>query len=109
MFCASCGSENPDDARFCGRCGAPVEGPPPGPGEPSGGVVPVVDLATPVEAVPPGLKWGILAISVLVPIVGVFMVAYYWVKGGSEEKRQPDQSQPGLLHPMRPARVILWI
>ena len=89
MFCASCGSENPDDARFCGRCGAPVEGPPPTPGEPSGGVVPVVDLATPGEAVPPGLKWGVLAVSVLIPIVGVGMGFYYWIrgiKGGSEEK-----------------------
>ena len=38
------------------------------------------------EVVPPGLKWGILAVSVLIPIVGVGMGLYYWIKGGSEEK-----------------------
>ena len=30
MFCTQCGQQNPDDARFCARCGAPV-------GRPSGG------------------------------------------------------------------------
>ena len=24
MFCTQCGHQNPDDSRFCGRCGAPV-------------------------------------------------------------------------------------
>ena len=31
MFCTQCGQQNPDDSRFCARCGAPVgpsEGPP---------------------------------------------------------------------------------
>ena len=27
MFCARCGHENPDDASFCGECGAPQEAP----------------------------------------------------------------------------------
>ena len=49
-------------------------------------VAQVLDLGTPAEAVPPGLKWGILAVSVLIPIVGVGMGLYYWIKGGSEEK-----------------------
>ena len=28
MFCTQCGQQNPDDSRFCARCGAPVAGPP---------------------------------------------------------------------------------
>ena len=30
MFCTQCGQQNPEDARFCSRCGAPV-------GRPAGG------------------------------------------------------------------------
>lgn len=26
MYCPSCGAWNPDDSRFCGKCGRPVEG-----------------------------------------------------------------------------------
>ena len=26
MFCTQCGQQNPDDSRFCARCGAPVGG-----------------------------------------------------------------------------------
>jgi pSer/pThr/pTyr-binding forkhead associated (FHA) protein len=25
MYCTSCGTRNPDDARFCARCGEPIE------------------------------------------------------------------------------------
>jgi pSer/pThr/pTyr-binding forkhead associated (FHA) protein len=31
VFCAQCGYQNPGDARFCGRCGTPLQG---GQGEP---------------------------------------------------------------------------
>ncbi|MBV9369650.1 MAG: zinc-ribbon domain-containing protein, partial [Frankiales bacterium] len=32
MFCTQCGQQNPDDSRFCARCGAPltIPGAPPG-------------------------------------------------------------------------------
>jgi hypothetical protein len=26
VFCTQCGQQNPEDSRFCGRCGAPVSG-----------------------------------------------------------------------------------
>lgn len=87
MFCAQCGTENPDDARFCGSCGATIEAPEPAPVLTARSeIAQVPDLGTPAEAVPPGLKWGILAVSVLIPIIGVGMGLYYWIKGGSEEK-----------------------
>ena len=31
MFCSQCGAENPDGARFCGKCGAPVAAAAPAP------------------------------------------------------------------------------
>lgn len=61
MFCSECGQQLPDDARFCGVCGAPVNRsdapppagaplvPPPGATEP-----PAVQVATPREpTIPP--------------------------------------------------------
>lgn len=87
MFCAQCGTENSDDARFCGSCGTTIDAPDLAPVvPPRSPVAQVLDLGTPAEAVPPGLKWGVLAVSVLIPIVGVGMGLYYWIKGGSEEK-----------------------
>ncbi|MBV9097904.1 MAG: zinc-ribbon domain-containing protein [Frankiaceae bacterium] len=29
VFCTQCGQQNPDDSRFCARCGAPLSAPPP--------------------------------------------------------------------------------
>jgi hypothetical protein len=37
VFCTQCGQQNPDDSRFCARCGAPTARPGQGPG-PEGGV-----------------------------------------------------------------------
>lgn len=31
MFCSQCGADNPDGARFCGKCGAPMAAPAPAP------------------------------------------------------------------------------
>ena len=33
MFCTQCGQQNPEDSRFCARCGAPVSGPATGAGD----------------------------------------------------------------------------
>ena len=48
MFCNKCGNPNPDDSRFCSRCGAPLWAPEPAPFAP---VVP------PVEPVKPQVEW----------------------------------------------------
>ena len=36
--------------------------------------------------VSPGLKWGVLALSVLMPVVGLIMGLYYWIKAESPDK-----------------------
>ena len=33
MFCTQCGQQNPEDSRFCARCGAPISGSSSGGGE----------------------------------------------------------------------------
>lgn len=87
MFCAQCGTENPEEARFCGNCGAAMDrAEPDAVTPPRPRVGQVIDLGTSGQGVPPGLKWGILALSILMPIVGVVMGTYYWAKGGSQER-----------------------
>ncbi|MFT3760667.1 zinc-ribbon domain-containing protein [Thauera sp.] len=92
MFCPQCGKENEAAARFCGHCGATIgecaPESPPGPGRPAvpGEPVRIVDLARAASAVSPGLKWGVIAASVLAPIVGMGMGLYYWMRAESPEK-----------------------
>lgn len=48
MFCNKCGNQNPDDSRFCSRCGAPLWMSSPAPVEP---------VMPPVEPVKPQAEW----------------------------------------------------
>jgi uncharacterized membrane protein YvbJ len=87
MFCPECGSENPDDASFCGACGEKfdvvnerVEQEP----QP---VMRFVDLRETEAPVPSGLKYGVLAASLFIPLIGIVMGLYYLIKGESEQKK----------------------
>ena len=75
MFCPKCGSDNPNDARFCGHCGGAMTTPASVPRKPGSEVTRLLDLNEPALTVAPGLKWGILAASLLLPIVGIVMAA----------------------------------
>ncbi len=87
MFCPECGSENPDDARFCGACGKTLnDAQQPAPDSPEP-VAQIVDLDSTQPAVSAGLKWGILAASLLVPLIGVIMGIFYMLKGENEDKK----------------------
>jgi hypothetical protein len=84
MFCPECGTENPDNARFCGNCRHPLANPAGG-GNPTG---PVVELgADPETAVPNGLKYGILVATLFIPFIGLVMGILYLVQGESEQKK----------------------
>ena len=80
MFCPSCGKENVDSAEFCGNCGTALKK------SVAGGSTPVVGLKAPPEAVSGGMKWGITAVSVLIPLVGIVMGVIYLRDENPEKK-----------------------
>lgn len=90
MFCPHCGNENEADVRFCGHCGRPIGEP----ARPSGSVaqhdpvesVRVVAPGEAVDVVSPALKWGVLAASVLMPLIGIAMGLFYWIRAESDDK-----------------------
>lgn len=102
MYCPKCGEKNPDEARFCGNCGAPLPGihasadPASTPGVASGSTVHGTEVgggtgsqpaasggtrrpaaADTSSVVSPELKIGIAIASVIIPIVGIVMGAIY--------------------------------
>ncbi len=90
MFCPHCGKENQSEARFCGHCGRDLAEamPAPEPRVPAEPVEPVriIDPSQPTAVVVPGLKWGVLAASLLMPLIGIGMGLYYWIRAESEDK-----------------------
>jgi hypothetical protein len=88
MFCPKCGEENPDDARFCGTCGAALPGSPVPSAAASG--PPIRSSQAPStpgdQTVPAGLKFGIAAATVFIPLIGIVMGILY-VVGDSPAKK----------------------
>jgi uncharacterized membrane protein YvbJ len=85
MFCSECGTENPDGARFCGNCRHQLSGA-------SGGSAanqhnPVVEVDSEPKSVSDGMKYGILAGSLIIPFIGIIMGIIYLLQGESEEKK----------------------
>jgi uncharacterized membrane protein YvbJ len=85
MFCPECGTENPDNAKFCGNCRHQFSGL-------SGGstdyhATPVMEDGSEQKSVSDGLKYGVLAGSLIIPFIGMIMGIIYLVQGESEEKK----------------------
>ena len=76
MYCPKCGAENPDVARFCGSCSAAIT-------VPAG---PVLSVSGTDPAVSAGMKWGIAAVTVLIPLVGLIMGIVYMKDANPEKK-----------------------
>lgn len=72
MFCSSCGTQNPDTAKFCEKCGAGLTAaaPPPPPED--------TRVRGPIASAHPGLPvtgknpWVALVLSFVIPGVGQF-------------------------------------
>jgi uncharacterized membrane protein YvbJ len=82
MFCPQCGTDNPEEARFCGKCAAPMpranaKAQPAPWGAGATGSQPAVSS---------GLKTGIAITSVLLPIVGLVMGIMYMADANPEKK-----------------------
>jgi len=94
MFCSSCGAENKDTAKFCGKCGSKMVSVPPE-SSPAGfvsGTAPAAGAAMPAAAGGGssmlGLKIGISAATLVIPLVGLIMGVIYW--------RDPDAKKKSL-------------
>jgi uncharacterized membrane protein YvbJ len=85
MFCPECGTQNPDDARFCGNCRQPLSGV--AGGGTNTGAGPVVEIGAGSKSVSNGMKYGVLAGSLVIPFIGMIMGIIYLAQGESEEKK----------------------
>lgn len=85
MFCPECGTENPDNARFCGNCRHPLATASDTPAsQPS---PPVVEMDSDPAAVSDGLKYGILFGTLFIPFLGLIMGIVYLLQDGTEAKK----------------------
>lgn len=71
MFCPKCAFENPDEAKFCGKCGE---------------ALPIKDIVKGGEVVSDKMKIGISILSVIIPLVGIIMGILY-LKDPNPEKK----------------------
>lgn len=99
MFCPKCGHENPDEAKFCGRCGAAITVTATVPTSPIS-PVPQTSSTSPTPqasskpaapgpggaVVSSGMKLGISVVSIIIPIVGVIMGIIYMGDSNPEKK-----------------------
>jgi hypothetical protein len=76
MLCPKCGADNPDVARFCGSCSAAI----------AVQAGPVLSVPGAAPAVSAGLKWGIAALTVLIPLLGLIMGIIYMKDPNPEKK-----------------------
>ena len=98
MHCPNCGHQNDNEARFCGECGTAMpQSPPPPPPPPPVSASPPPNResswqpggggpgsATPV--VSNGLKWGVAAGTLLVPVLGIVMGIIFIVDANPAKK-----------------------
>ena len=82
MFCPSCGQSNPDEAKFCGKCGAPVAAAAPPKPAPS-----VSEAPKDTGVVTQGMKTGMLIASIVLPLIGIVMGIIYLVDDNPEKKQ----------------------
>jgi uncharacterized membrane protein YvbJ len=87
MFCPKCGQQNPDEAKFCGKCGAAVSAaaqpqPQPQPQPFQNTPQPAKDTG----AITSGMKNGMIAASIILPIVGIVVGIIYLLDANPEKK-----------------------
>ena len=81
MFCPKCGQQNPEEAKFCGKCGAAFLA---APASQANRAVP--DAAKDAGVISPGMKNGMIAASIILPIVGIVVGIIYLLDANPEKK-----------------------
>ena len=91
MYCPACGQEVPDEAKFCGNCRHQLkqaQSAAPDSQENTSQQQEAVVVDTTEPEVSPGLKWGILAATIFIPLIGFVMgLVYLLQQNNSEEKK----------------------
>jgi len=88
MFCSKCGSENPDDAKFCGSCGGSIIAATAHPQEEVSMAPPTTSaLQTDKPAVSMMLKISVSIATFLIPFIGLIMGIIYLKDKTNESKR----------------------
>ncbi|HUQ10755.1 MAG TPA: zinc ribbon domain-containing protein [Steroidobacteraceae bacterium] len=82
MFCPSCGQSNPDEAKFCGKCGAVVSAAT-APKAPHVVSEPVKDTGV----ISQGMKTGMIIGSIVLPLLGIIMGVIYLMDPNPEKKQ----------------------
>ncbi len=83
MFCPKCGSENPDNAKFCGSCGGSMT-------VVREQVPPVSNTFQPAgnsQPVSRELKIGIIVATIFIPFIGLIMGWIYMTDLNIEKKK----------------------
>ena len=89
MYCPKCGQQNPDEARFCGKCGATMAAPPP-PAAPAHGHAhtgaPAGASPQATGVVSQGMRTGMIIGSIVLPIVGIVVGIIFMLDANPEKK-----------------------
>lgn len=80
MFCSSCAHKNVDEAKFCAKCGASLRP------QPEASPIPLSHQPETAAAVSNGMKWGIAAGTIILPILGIIMGIIYLRDANLEKK-----------------------
>jgi len=88
MFCSKCGSENPDEAKFCGNCGATIVAATVSP-QGAASMAPAVSDVDHAQkpSVSTALKVGVSIGAIIIPFIGLIMGGIYLQDKTNEAKR----------------------
>jgi len=84
MFCPKCGQQNPDEAKFCGKCGAVVSAAPAP--QPSFATPGAASVTSNTGVVSPAMKNWMIAASIILPIVGIVVGVVFLLDANPEKK-----------------------
>lgn len=82
MYCPTCGQQNPDEAKFCGKCGAAMSAAAPKSAPGTETPAPVKDTGV----ISPGMKNGMIIASILLPLVGIVVGIVFMLDDNPEKK-----------------------
>lgn len=87
MFCQLCGTENPDNAKFCGSCGSKLIAENNSSTDDQHEEVVDITHDNNQNHVSDLMKYGVLVCTVLIPFIGMVMGLIYITQGETDDKK----------------------